>query len=61
MRFGAEAVRLVERREFGRMVAFVPPDVKSVPLADVIGKTKLVPVDGDIVRTAREMGICMGD
>ena len=61
MRFGAEAVRLVERQEFGRMVAFVPPDVKSVPLADVIGKTKTVPVDGDIVRTAREMGICMGD
>jgi 6-phosphofructokinase 1 len=61
LRFGAAAVRFVEQGLFGTMVAFVPPDVKPVPLADVIGKTKTVPVDGDIVSTAREMGICMGD
>jgi 6-phosphofructokinase 1 len=61
LRFGAAAVRHIEQGRFGTMVAFVPPEVKPVPLADVIGKTKTVPVDGDIVSTAREMGICMGD
>jgi 6-phosphofructokinase 1 len=61
LRFGAAAVRFIEQGLFGTMVAFVPPDVKPVPLANVIGKTKTVPVDGDIVSTAREMGICMGD
>jgi 6-phosphofructokinase 1 len=32
-----------------------------VPLADVSGKQKKVPLDCDTVRTAREMGISFGD
>jgi 6-phosphofructokinase 1 len=27
----------------------------------VAGRSKRVPVDGDMVRTARELGICFGD
>jgi 6-phosphofructokinase 1 len=43
------------------MVALDPPDVKPVPLAEAIERLKIVPVDGDVVRTARAMGICFGD
>ena len=61
LRFGAAAVRFVHEGAFGTMVALDPPDVLAVPLADAIARTKTVPVDGDEVRTARAMGICMGD
>jgi ATP-dependent phosphofructokinase / diphosphate-dependent phosphofructokinase len=60
-RFGAMAVELLMRGERDRMVAFQPPDIGSVPLEDVVGKNRLVPADGDVVRTARALGISFGD
>jgi 6-phosphofructokinase 1 len=61
LRFGTAAVRLAEQGAFGCMVALDPPEVHAVPLAEAISKTKFVPLEGDIVQTARAMGICMGD
>jgi 6-phosphofructokinase 1 len=61
LRFGAAAVRLVEKGEFGKMVALHPPEVRAVPLEEAIAHIKYVPVDGDIVQTARDMGISFGD
>ena len=61
LRFGTAAVRLVGEGQFGCMVALDPPDVLAVPLAEAIAKTKLVPLDGDVVQTARAMGTCLGD
>jgi 6-phosphofructokinase 1 len=61
LRFGTAAVRLVGEGQFGCMVALVPPEVLAVPLAEAIAKTKLVPLDGDVVQTARAMGTCLGD
>jgi phosphofructokinase-like protein len=61
LRFGTAAVRFVEQGSFGCMVALDPPDVLAVPLAEALAKTKLVPLDSDIVETARAMGICIGD
>ena len=43
------------------MVANRPPDIVAVPLADVVGRTKQVPTDLDLVRTARALGISFGD
>jgi 6-phosphofructokinase 1 len=43
------------------MVASRPPDIVTVPLEDVVGKQKLVPVDFDLIRTARALGIAFGD
>ena len=60
-RFGGKAVDLVMRGEFGVMVANRPPDLISVPLSDVVGKRKLVPLDLDLVRTARALGVSFGD
>ena len=61
LRFGAAAVRTVERKNFGTMVSLVPPDIRAVPLEEVIGTTKNVPADSDTVKTAREIGISFGD
>jgi 6-phosphofructokinase 1 len=60
-RFGTEATRLLADGGFGRMVAYHGPDVESVSLADVVGTIKTVPPDGEHVRTARALGICLCD
>jgi 6-phosphofructokinase 1 len=60
-RFGGKAVECLLAGEFDRMVAFQPPDIVTVPLADIVGKQKLVPTDFDLIRTARAMGISFGD
>jgi ATP-dependent phosphofructokinase / diphosphate-dependent phosphofructokinase len=61
LRFGAAAVRCVERRQFGTMVALDPPEIKAVPLEDAIRQIKTVPVTSDTVQTARDFGISFGD
>jgi 6-phosphofructokinase 1 len=60
-RFGGKAVELAIEGRFGRMVAFDPPDIVSLPLAEVVGKTKTVPLDIDVMRTARALGVTFGD
>ena len=60
-RFGAAAVQVVADGGHGVMVALDPPEIKTVPLADVVGKLNLVPLDCDTVKTARDIGICLGD
>jgi 6-phosphofructokinase len=61
LRFGAAAVRCVEQRKFGTMVALDPPDIKAVPLEDAVRHVKTVPIDSDTVQTARDLGISFGD
>jgi 6-phosphofructokinase 1 len=60
-RFGARAVELILDGQFGTMVAFHPPDIVAVPLEKIVGRTRNVPPDFDVVRTARAMGISLGD
>jgi len=59
--FGATAVELVAAGEFGKMVAFTGPQIGATKISDAIGKIKTVPPDGNLVRTARALGICFGD
>jgi len=61
LRFGSAAMELVAAEEFGCMVALDPPEVKAVPLAEAVSELKRVPVDGDVVRTGRALGISFGD
>jgi 6-phosphofructokinase 1 len=61
MRFGAAAVRCVERGEFGTMVALDPPNILAVPLEAAISRIKRVPLESDLVQTARDVGISFGD
>jgi 6-phosphofructokinase len=60
-RFGARAVELLLEGTYDHMVAFRPPDIVAVPLAEIVGKTRTIPPDFDVVRTAKSMGISMGD
>ncbi len=61
LRFGAAAVRALASGKSGVMVALDPPTVRYVPLAEAAHRMKVVPVDCDTIRTARELGICLGD
>jgi 6-phosphofructokinase 1 len=59
--FGATAVELVAAGDFGKMVAFTGPQVGAIKISDAIGKLKTVHPGGNLVRTARALGICFGD
>lgn len=60
-RYGGKAVELLVHGIHGMMVANHPPDIVAVPLADVVGKTKTVPLNSDLLRTARAIGVSFGD
>ena len=60
-RFGGKAVELIKKGEFGTMVAWDPPDIISRRLEDVVGKIKTVPMDSDLLMTARSLGVTFGD
>ena len=60
-RFGAQAVRLIAEEQYGHMVALRPPDTVAVKISDAVGRLRVVPPDGDIVQTARALGISFGD
>jgi len=60
-RFGARAVKLVQEGKFGYMVALQNSDTLAVKITEAIGRLRTVPVDGDIVQTARMLGISFGD
>ena len=60
-RFGVAAVELIAKGEFGKMVCLRHAIVQSVDLAEAAASIKLVDPDGEIVRTARAIGISFGD
>jgi 6-phosphofructokinase 1 len=60
-RFGGKAVELVRQGQFGKMVASHPPDIVPIPIGEVVGKTKTVPLDYDLLLTARALRISFGD
>lgn len=60
-RFGAAAVELIAGKEFGRMVSLKGDAISSVPLSEVGGKLRLVPMDLPLIQKARRMGTCFGD
>lgn len=59
--FGIHAVDLVAAGHFDCMVAWQNRRVVKVPLADVVAGHHSVELDGTLVRTARGLGICLGD
>ena len=61
LRFGAAAVKFTQEGRFGCMVALDPPNVLAVPFAEALEHIKTVPVDSDIVETARALGTSLGD
>jgi ATP-dependent phosphofructokinase / diphosphate-dependent phosphofructokinase len=59
---GVRAVDLLAEGKADRMVAWWNRQVIDVPLAKVVGRgARTVDHDGALVRTARALGICLGD
>ena len=60
MAYGAGAVQVLKAGQNGVMVAFVPPDIKFVPLTEAIDKVRTVPADSEFMRIAQSLGIYLG-
>ncbi len=61
IRFGVEAVKLIEEKQFGRTMVLNGHSVDSVPIAEAIAEPRTITPENHIVRTARELGIIFGD
>lgn len=61
LRFGAAAIRCIQKKDFNKLVVLRDNKLTSIPISDVANKMKSVPLDSDTVQTARDIGICLGD
>lgn len=59
--FGVHAVNLIAAGRLNRMVAWSNRQVIDVPLSEAIRRSQQVEKEGSLVRTARGLGICLGD
>ncbi len=59
-RFGHQAMELVARGRFGRMVCLKGQDVASVPMARAVARLKLVPRSHPLIKAARAVGTSFG-
>lgn len=60
-RLGSACVKLIEQDHYGVMMAARGEEAVPVPLEDVAGKKKLVPLDHPWIESARHVGTCFGD
>jgi 6-phosphofructokinase 1 len=59
--FGTYAAHLMDKGQFGAMVAYQQGKVACVPLEEVAYKKKRVPMDHPWIESAREVGTVLGD
>jgi 6-phosphofructokinase len=60
-RLGTMCAELINDKVFGVMVAARGDGVKPVPIAEVAGKLKLVPLDHSWIESARRVGTSLGN
>jgi ATP-dependent phosphofructokinase / diphosphate-dependent phosphofructokinase len=60
-RFGVYAVQMIAKKQFGMMAALTGTGIAPVTLADAVNRIRTVPKDGELVMTARALGISFGD
>ena len=60
-RLGAMAGELVLKRKFGYMVALQGYSIGAIPLSEVAGKLRTVPLDNEVLKQARLLGISLGE
>jgi 6-phosphofructokinase 1 len=58
---GAHAVDLVAQGKTNHVAVWRQGAATEVPLEDVAGKTRALTMDHTLIKTARDMGICLGD
>lgn len=59
--FGVAAVDLIAEEKYDHMVTWQQRQVVSVPIAEAIQTYATVDLNGPLVKTARGLGICLGD
>jgi 6-phosphofructokinase 1 len=59
--FGVEAVDLIAAGQYDYMVSWQNRQVVHVPIADAIAEYRAISPADTLVKTARGMGICLGD
>lgn len=59
--FGTRAVDLIAEGKFDRMVAWQNRQVVDVAIEDAIAHYQAVDLNSTLVKTARSLGICLGD
>lgn len=59
--YGCAAADFLARGEFGKLVALQDQKIVGVPLKDVAGKVKNVPLDHPMLLAARHLGTSFGD
>ena len=59
--FGTAAVELIAEGKFDRMVAWQNRQVVDIPIAEAVAMYSAVDPDGALVRTARGLGISLGE
>ncbi len=60
MAYGAGALQALKAGKNGVMVAFVPPEIKFVPLAEAINQVRTVSADSEFLKIADSLGIYCG-
>jgi ATP-dependent phosphofructokinase / diphosphate-dependent phosphofructokinase len=60
-RLGTACAEFIEKGQFGVMVAFQNDQIVTVPLDEVVGKLKRVPLDHPWIKSARDIDTCFGD
>ena len=60
-RFGVKAVQLANESHFGSMVSYQNYQVRHVSIAEAVNRLRLVPPNGEMVQTARDVEITFGD
>jgi 6-phosphofructokinase 1 len=60
-RLGTAAAHYVDQGIFGVMVATRGEEVEPVPLEQIVGRRRTVPLDHPWIKTARDLGTCLGD
>jgi 6-phosphofructokinase 1 len=60
-RLGTACADLLNQGVFGVMVAARGDGAEPVPLEQVVGRRKIVPMDHPWIRAARNVGVCLGD
>jgi ATP-dependent phosphofructokinase / diphosphate-dependent phosphofructokinase len=60
-RFGVKAVQLANEGHFGSMVSYQNYQMRHVSIAEAVNRLRLVPPNGEMVQTARDVEITFGD
>ena len=60
-RLGSACAAYIDQGVFGVMVASRGDGAEAIPLEEIVGKRRTVPLDHPWIKTARDIGICLGD